>query len=554
MGNEALDNIDLGDETEDFATLLEESFKSKDSKQERFLTATIVKINDEHALIDIGKKQEAKLDIAEITDKDGNRLFNVGDSIPLVIGDRGKVSYKKALKKQKIAEFIAAHKETTEPINIEGVAVGKNKGGYIIESDGVEFFMPISLAAFKPDAKPIGKPITARLIKMDESSGSLVVSRRAYLNAQRKSRRESIKKLLEAGETINAIVKRIKNYGMFIEAMGVEGLVHYTEISHKGPVNPASLYKEGDEVVVKVLSADKDKNRVNFSIKATQPNPWQEIAEQLSVGDTLRVVVANMESYGVFVDLGNDTEGFLHISEISWNKELKHPSEILKIGDEIEVEVIGLDLENQRLRVSYKNLQPKPFDLFSSKHAVGEVTKGVVTALKEFGAFVKVDGIEGLLHNEDCAWNRSENAKDLFKIGDEIEIVIVKIDSENDRVSFSRKALDESPTEIYAKHHEIGDVVEGTVRDVKDFGVFVRLEEGVDALVRIDDIAPLDAEEIKIGDTIKAAIVIMEPKKGRIRLSVRRLEKQQERDALKSYNNESRMTLGDALKGSFKSK
>ncbi|GHV03999.1 30S ribosomal protein S1 [Campylobacterota bacterium] len=554
MGISDIDNIDLGEETEDFAKLLEESFKSQGTKQEQLQTGKIVKITTEHALIDIGRKQEAKLDIAEITDENGNQLFKVGDEIELLLGERGRVSYKRALKRRKSTDFIKAHKDSAEPIDIEGLVTGKNKGGYIVEAGGVEFFMPISLAAFKPEAKPVGKPITARVIKMDEANGSLVLSRRAFLNAQRKVRRESIKKLTDAGELLTATVKRIKNYGMFVEAEGVEGLVHYTEISHKGPVNPALLYKEGDIVTVKVIESDKEKNRVSFSIKATQPNPWQEIAEQLAVGDTIRVVVANMENYGAFVDLGNDAEGFLHISEIGWDKNLKHPSEVLSIGEEIEVEVIGLEIESQRLRVSYKNLQEKPFETFAKKHKIGDVVKGTITALKEFGAFVRVDGVEGLLHNEDCAWNRADNAKKLFAIGDEVEVAVIKLDKESNRISFSRKALDESPIEVFAKKHALGDHVEGVVRDVKDFGVFVRIEDGVDALIRTEDVAPLNPEEIKIGDTIGASIASMEPAKGRIRLSVRRHEKQKERDTIKSFNTDERMTLGDAIKGSFKSK
>ncbi|MGE4295134.1 MAG: 30S ribosomal protein S1 [Campylobacterales bacterium] len=558
MDKEALENIDIDDETEDFATLLEESLKSEGAGSEQLLQGVIVKITDDGVMVDVGMKQEGRLDISEIKDEQGNLLFKVGESLPVVLsskpGERPRISHKKAIKKQKVAEFIEANKNRSEeePLDITGIVTRKNAGGYLVEADGIEFFMPVSLAAFKPEMKPVGKSVTARVVKMDEKTGTLVLSRRAWLNGQRKQRREAIKKIVDAGDVMEATVKRIKSYGMFVEAMGAEGLVHYTEISYKGPVNPANLYKEGDVVPVKVIEFDKEKNRISFSIKATQFNPWEEIAEQLEAGDTIKVTVANMENYGAFVDLGNDIEGFLHISEISWDKDLKHPSEVLTLGQEIEVEVIELDVPKQRLRVSLKKLQPKPFERFAQKHRVGETLKGTVTSLKEFGAFVKVDGVEGLLHNEDCSWNRNESAKDLFKAGDEIEVSIIKIDQENGRLSLSRKSLSESPIEQYAKSHGVGDIVHGTVRDVKDFGVFVNLENDVDALIRAEDLAPLKAEEIKAGDAIEAAIVAMEPKKGRIRLSVRRLEKQKERDVLKSINSDDRMTLGDALKGSLK--
>ncbi|MDR2639131.1 MAG: 30S ribosomal protein S1 [Helicobacteraceae bacterium] len=567
MGNEALESIDISEEDK---ALFEQSVKDDDAwresikgdgRNEKLLTATIAKITSEAAFVNLGGKSERRLELAEITDKNGVLLFKEGDQIPVVVtksGDRTRISHKRAVKRQKIAEFIAAHKakegESAEPIDIEGTIVGKNKGGYIVEADGVEFFMPISLAAFKPDAKPqIGKTVTARLIKMDEANGTLALSRRSYLNAQRKTRKEAIRKLTDAGEIVEATVRRIQNYGMFVESNGVEGLVHYTEISHKGPVNPAAHYKEGDKIQVKMSGYDKEKNRVSFSIKATQPNPWQEIAEQLEVGDTIKVTVANMEAYGAFVDLGNDTEGFLHISEISWDKELKHPNEVLRIGQEIEVEVIALDIENQRLRVSLKKLQPKPYEEFIKRHKIGDRLTGVVTSLKDFGAFLKIEGVEGLLHNEECGWNRSDTAKSMFKEGDEVEVELIKIDYDSGRLSFSKKALIESPIEIYAKKRQIGDVVQGVVRDAKEFGVFVRLEDGVDAMIRAEDLAPLKLEEIKIGDTIEASIAVMEPKKGRIRLSVRRFEKQKERDALKSFNGEDqRTTLGDAIRGSLK--
>ncbi|MDR2033696.1 MAG: 30S ribosomal protein S1 [Helicobacteraceae bacterium] len=552
MGKE-LEDIDISD-AEDFKTLYEQSIKDEGGAREQLLTGTIAKITDNAAYINVGGKFDSRLDLAEIKDSQGDLLFKEGDEIPLVVVGK-RLSYKKALKRKKIAEFIAERKaegETSKPIDITGKVVGKNKGGYVVDSNGVEFFMPTILAAFKPDSKQIGKSVTARLVKMDETSGTLVLSRRSYLNSLRKSRREAIKKLIENEDILDGAVRRIQNYGMFVEVNGVEGLVHYTEISHKGPVNPSAHYREGDVVPVKVVGYDKGKSRVSFSIKATQPNPWQEIKEQLEVGDTIKVCVANMEAYGAFVDLGNDTEGFLHISEMSWDKDIKHPSEVLQIGQEIEVEVIALDVENQRLRVSLKKLQPKPFEEFAKKYRVGDRINGVISSLKEFGAFVRIDGVEGLLHNEECSWNRSESAKTLFKEGDEVEVALIKIDVDNERLSFSRKALVESPIEAYAKRLQIGDIVEGVVRDVKDFGVFVRLEDGVDAIIRVEDLAPLKFEEVKIGDTIEASIATMEPKKGRIRLSVRRLEKQKERDVLKNFNGDERTTLGDAIRGTLK--
>ena len=217
---------------------------------------------------------------------------------------------------------------------------------------------------------------------------------------------------------------------MFVDVGGVDGLVHYSEISYKGPVNPSSLYKEGDKVLVKVISYDNEKRHLSLSIKAATPDPWEEIiSDGLEVGDTIKVTVSNIEPYGAFVDLGNDIEGFLHISEISWDKNIKNPKDHISEGQEVDVEVIEIDAKGHRLRVSLKNLLPKPFDEFKAKFKEGDVVKGVVTTITNFGAFVRVGCVEGLLHNEDASWDRNDKCKDMFKAGDELEVKIIKIDS-----------------------------------------------------------------------------------------------------------------------------
>ena len=257
-----------------------------------------------------------------------------------------------------------------------------------------------------------------------------------------------------------------------------------------------------------------------------------------------------MENYGAFVDLGNEIEGFLHISELSWQKNINHPSEVIAMGQEIDVEVIELDLEGRKLRVSLKKLQPKPFEVFTQKHKEGDVVKGRVTSIKEFGAFVAIDGVEGLLHNEDASWSRKDKCSDMYQLGDEVEVMIQKIDKERERISLSRKQLTESPVDAYAKAHKNGDMVTGEIRDIKEFGVFVKLADEVDGLIRIEDLYPLKAEELNVGDKIEAVIVMIDNKKGKIRLSVKRLEKQQEREMLDSINQseDEGTTLGDVLK------
>ncbi|WP_456322397.1 30S ribosomal protein S1 [Hydrogenimonas sp.] len=539
---------------EDFASMLDAYEKKEQGGSITDGVIVEIRENDNQALVDVGRKQEAGVNLDELRDEEGNLKFKVGDTIPVVItgyrNERPQASYQKAIRKANIRKFIQEHEEDAENMVVEGRVVRKNRGGYfVIGEDNIEFFMPMSQAAFAMGKNPIGKDIKAIILKLDKDRDSIVISRRKYLDKLRKERKEIVEKLMEEDKIVEGTIKKITSYGMFVDVGGIEGLVHYSEISYKGPVNPASLYEEGDVVEVKAIGYDPKKRHLSLSIKQTMSDPWEEVVEQLEAGDTIKVTVSNIEPYGAFVDLGNDIEGFLHVSEVSWDKNIKNPKDYISVGEEIDVEVIEINPETRRLRVSYKNLQPKPFDEFVQQHKVGDIVKGVVTTLTDFGAFVRIGNVEGLLHNQDVSWEKGVKAKDLLKKGDEVEVKIIKIDPESERISLSRKALEESPIDRFAKEHKVGDIVKGKVRDVKDFGVFVEIEDGVDALIRKEDVAPLNMEELNKGDEIEGVIVMLDPASNRIRLSVRRLERQQERDALNEFNSsEDRLTIGDILK------
>ncbi|MBS4240515.1 30S ribosomal protein S1 [Campylobacter vulpis] len=536
-------------EEEDFGKLLDAYDKSK---EEAIFEGKIVAIKNDEVYVDIGKKSEGLLALEEIQDDKGNLTFNVGDSIKVAtMGSRGGrvvVSHKKALRKEKVVKFIKSYNEENENI-FDVKVISKNKGGLVaVDSDDVEFFIPKSQYSFKDSSNPVGKNFKVKIIKVDKEEQSIIASRKRVLEDERKKRKEIINEILDKNELIEGLVKKITTYGMFVDVGGIDGLVHYSEISYKGPVNPSSLYKEGDKVPVKIISYDKDKKHLSLSIKAALPDPWSEIKDSLEVGDTIKVVVSNIEPYGAFVDLGNDIEGFLHISEISWNKNIKNPKDYISKGEEIDVEVIEINPDERRLRVSLRNLLSKPFDEFSKMHKVGDMTQGIITSITAFGAFVKIDNVEGLLHNEDASWDRNDKCKELFKIGDEIKVKIIKIDEDNQKISLSTKELKNSPVQEYAKTHKIGDVVKGVIRDIKDFGVFVELSENVDALIHKEDINPTMLESLKIGDEIEAAIAFIDEKKNRIRLSVKNLLRLKEREVLNEINNDDKMTLGDIIK------
>ncbi|EAI4448050.1 30S ribosomal protein S1 [Campylobacter lari] len=533
---------------EDFEQMLEESFKSD---EEATTQGIIVAIKGDEVFVNVGQKSEGILVAEEIQNEKGEFIFKEGDTLEVAIvgsrGGRSLLSHKKALRKQKVKEFINNYKDDESIFDVK--IIGKNRGGFVaVDENGVEFFLPKSQSSFKDSNNIINKTFKVKIIKIDKEAQSIVVSRKKIVDEERKKRKEIISNVLNQEEIIEGVVKKITTYGMFVDVGGVDGLVHYSEISYKGPVNPSSLYNEGDKVPVKVIKYDKDKKHLSLSIKLAMPDPWDEIKDGLEVGDTIKVTVSNIEPYGAFVDLGNDIEGFLHISEISWDKNAKNPKDYINEGQELDVEVIEINAKERRLRVSLKNLLAKPFDEFLKSYKVGDVLKGSVTSVTNFGAFIKIANLEGLLHNEDASWNRSDKCKDMYKVGDVVEVKIIKLDKENQKISLSTKELQKSPVQVYAQKHQVNDVISGKIRDIKDFGVFVELEEGVDALIHKEDLGNIDFSSLKVGDTIEALIVFIDEKKNRIRLSVKSLARMKEREALNEINDNDKVTLGDIIK------
>ncbi len=543
-------------EDENFAELFEES--EKQTETNTVVDGVIVEMNNESLLVDVGQKSEGRLNISEVT-VNGKIAYKVGDTIKVMLtssrGERPSISHKKVLQRLKFNEFFEQYGEDPENVVVEGIITSiKPRAGFIVESsDGLEFFMPMAQGYIKAIGA-IGKKIKAIVLKAKKESNSIVISRKKLIEDFQKNKDEQIAKLMGTTEIKEGIVKKITSYGMFVDMGGIDGLVNYNEISYKGPVNPSQYYKEGDKVEVIVKAYDKEKGHLSLSIKDAMPNPWEEIREQLDMGDTITVTVSNFETYGAFVDLGNDIEGLLHISEISWNKNVKNPKDYLNIGDEINVEVIDLDCDKRKLRVSLKSLQPKPFKKFLEEHKIGDVLQGTVATITEFGAFISIGEVDGLLHNEEASWEPNVKCKDIFKKGDLVEVKIIKVDREKENISLSIKALAESPADKFASKYTNGDIIKSTVKDIKDFGVFVKLENNLDGLIRKEDLLTVSEEnpELKIGDEVEAVVVNIDKQNNRVRLSMKRLESQKNREVLKSVSDDSSMTLGDALAGQLR--
>ncbi|GAA7440738.1 30S ribosomal protein S1 [Helicobacter pylori] len=548
------DDQNFNDEEENFAKL----FKKELEKEETLEKGTIkeglivsINENDGYAMVSVGGKTEGRLALSEITDEKGQLLYQKNDPIVVHVSEKGEhpsVSYKKAISQQKIQAKIEELGENYENAIIEGKIVGKNKGGYIVESQGVEYFLSHSHSSLKNDANHIGKRIKACIIRVDKENHSINISRKRFFEVNDKRQLGISKELLEATEPVLGVVRQITPFGIFVEAKGIEGLVHYSEISHKGPVNPEKYYKEGDEVYVKAIAYDAEKRRLSLSIKATIEDPWEEIQDKLKPGYAIKVVVSNIEHYGVFVDIGNDIEGFLHVSEISWDKNVSHPSHYLSVGQEIDVKIIDIDPKNRHLRVSLKQLTNRPFDVFESKHQVGDIVEGKVATLTDFGAFLNLGGVDGLLHNHDAFWDKDKKCKDHYKIGDVIKVKILKINKKDKKISLSAKHLVTSPTEEFAQKHKTDSVIQGKVVSIKDFGVFINAD-GIDVLIKNEDLNPLKKDEIKIGQEITCVVVAIEKSNNKVRASVHRLERKKEKEELQAFNtSDDKMTLGDILK------
>jgi small subunit ribosomal protein S1 len=546
-----LEDFELA-EDENFAALFEES--EKQTQTNTVTEGEIVAINGDSVVVSIGGR-EGRIPVSEIT-VNGEVKYKQGDNITVMItGTRGEnlsISYKQVLQKEKFDKFVAQHGEEPENVIVEGTVKSvRNRAGFIVEDEeGMEYFMPMAQGYLKAHGA-VGKKVKAVVLKAKTDTNSIVISRKKLIEDFQKNKEEQIAKLMETNEPKEGTIKKITSYGMFVDMGGVDGLVNYNEISYKGPVNPSQYYNEGDKVEVVVKSYDKEKGHLSLSIKDAMPNPWDEIKEQLEVGDTITVTVSNFESYGAFVDLGNDIEGLLHISEISWNKNVKNPKDYLNIGDEINVEVIDLDCDKRKLRVSLKSLLPKPFKKFTEETKVGDVVKGNVATLTEFGAFITIGEVDGLLHNEEASWESNAKCKAIYKKGDEVEVKVIKIDREKENISLSIKALESSPAQKFADAHANGDIITSTVKDIKEFGVFVKLADNLDGLIRKEDLLPVTEEnpELQIGDEVEAVVVNIDRQNNRVRLSVKRLESQKNREVLKSVSDDSAMTLGDALAG-----
>lgn len=546
----------------DFMELYEESFKS--IQEGKVVKGQILEIDKEFVLVDIGYKSEGIIKISEFIDSSGRLTAAVGEEVEVLLVRKEDKNGRIILSKEKAARVKLW--DTIEEIyknqgTIRGKIVSKVKGGLAVEI-GLQAFLPGSQADLPPARdldRLIGTEHDFRIIKYEKREGNIVLSRRAVLEEERKGLREKTLSTLEDGAVIDGTVTNITEYGLFIDLGGIDGLVHVTNMSWGKVGRPSDLYQIGDKVTVKILSFDKERERVSLGIKQLTADPWGNVEDKYPVGTRVEGRVASLKKYGAFVELEEGLEGLVHISEMSWTRKIMHPSEILSVGDTVETVVLSLEVPKRRISLSVKQIEPNPWDAIAEKYPVGAIIEGKIKNITDFGFFIGIDeGIDGLVHVSDLSWTKQVNhPSELYKKGDEVQAVILNIDRDKEHFSLGIKQLTPDPWDEIPEKYKPGTRVSGPVTSVTDFGLFVELEEGIEGLVHVSQLPKnkQSTKEFQVKDEIEAEVVNVSREEKRIGLSIRKLEESTRREGHKDYvNNQQQATsnIGDLLKEKMK--
>lgn len=555
--NENEENIQGSD---NFMELYEESLKS--IHEGKVVKGEIVQIDKEFVLVDIGYKSEGQIRISEFVNLEGQLTANVGDKVDVLLVRKEDRDGRIILSKEK-ASRVKIWDDVEEAYKnhntVRGKIISRVKGGLSVDI-GVQAFLPGSQADMRP-VRDLGTLVGAehdfRVIKYEKRQGNIVLSRRAALEAERKDLREKTLELLEKDAILEGIVRNITDYGLFIDLGGIDGLVHITDMAWGKIGHPSEIYQIGDKITVKILSFDKERERVSLGIKQLTPDPWSKAQDKYPVGTSITGRVERLKEYGAFVEVEEGMEGLVHVSEMSWTRKAKHPSQILSVGNIVEAKVLSLDIAKKRISLSIRQLEPNPWDTIAENYPIGSIIEGKIKNITDFGVFIGIDeGIDGLVHISDISWTKKINhPSEFYKKGDEVQAVILDIDKENERFSLGIKQLTPDPWNEIPEKYKPGTRVSGTVTNVTDFGLFVELEEGIEGLIHVSQLPkdkqdnPLEGFQVK--DEIQAEVVNVLKEEKRIGLSIRKLKESSEKGIHKSYvNNQKQATsnIGKLLK------
>lgn len=547
-----------------FAELFEQEDNNTVINVGEVAIGTVVGLSSDAVLIDVGDKAESYIPLAEFRHEDPDRVIKIGDQFEVFIEKRKDeggllLSREKAIA-IKVWEQIAKIQE--EDGTIEGRIDNRVKGGMSVDI-GVPAFLPYSQIDLRPvkdlDAL-IGQTFEFKILKFNRKRNNVVISRRAILEHQRTALREQMRTTLEEGQIIRGAITNITDYGLFIDLGGMDGLCHITDLSWGRVSHPSKLYTVGEEIEVKILKYDKNSDRVSLGVKQLKTDPWERVPTQYPPGSRVKGKVVSITDYGVFVELEEGVEGLVHISEMSWSKKPRHPSKIVGVGEEIEVQVLKVEAETKRISLGMKQLQPNPWDVVEESYPVGSVIEGKIKNITDFGIFIGIEeGIDGLIHVSDLSWTeRIKHPSEKYSKGETIQAVVLKIDKENERFSLGVKQLEPDPWQAASSNYPIGSTVEGTITNVTDFGVFVQLEEGIEGLVHVSEISK-DKVKTPVGmfnvnDTLKAMVINVSADDRKIGLSVKALQEKEENNGaipeeyLQKAQSAAPSTFGDLLK------
>ncbi len=548
---------------ESFAQLFEESLKSTQMQTGSIVQGTVVSVSPDFVVVNVGLKTEGSIPTEQFREDNGDLLVQVGDIIEVAIDSledgfgETRLSREKAKKAQ---AWIKLDKAFADNAVIVGRVSGKVKGGFTVDIGEIRAFLPGSLVDVRPvrDTTFIeGKDIEVKLIKLDQKRNNVVVSRKAVVEQEYSAEREALLDGLEEGQMVKGFVKNLTDYGAFIDLGGIDGLLHITDMAWKRVKHPSEVVNINDEIEVRVLKFDRERNRVSLGLKQTGSDPWSDLVRRKPIGTRVFGKVSNITDYGCFVEIEDGIEGLVHVSEMDWTNKNVNPGKVVALGDEVEVMLLDIDEERRRISLGMKQCKANPWDEYASTHQKGERVVGQVKSITDFGVFIGLDGgIDGLIHLSDISWNEpGEEAVRRFKKGDEVEAVIIAIDSERERISLGLKQLDHDPFTTFVADHPKGSIVTGTVLEVDAKGATVQLADSVEGYLRASDISRDRVEDarnlLKVGDEIEAKFVGVDRKSRAISLSIKAKDSQEEAEVMSEYSRSSAPstpTLGDLLK------
>ncbi|MCH2324847.1 MAG: 30S ribosomal protein S1 [Pseudomonadales bacterium] len=551
--------------TENFADLFEQSLSEIDMTPGAIVTGTIIDIDTDWVTVHAGLKSEGVIPRTQFLDEQGNLSLEVGDEVKVALETvedgfgETRLSREKAKRAESWMELEAAYEKNDI---VTGVINGKVKGGFTVDLNNIRAFLPGSLVDVRPVRDTLhleGQQLEFRLIKLDRKRNNVVVSRRAVLESVSTEERDALLEKLEEGMSVKGVVKNLTDYGAFVDLGGVDGLLHITDMSWKRIKHPNEIVNVGDEIDVKVLKYDRERNRVSLGLKQLGEDPWQAIKERYPQNKQVKAVVTNLTDYGCFAELEEGVEGLVHVSEMDWTNKNVHPSKVVQLGDEIDVMVLDIDEERRRISLGIKQCYQNPWDGFAENFKKGDEISGNIKSITDFGIFIGLDGsIDGLVHLSDISWDEpGEDAVRNYKKGDEIKTIILSIDPERERISLGVKQLDGDPFMDYVSEFEKGSIVTGTISTLEAKSATVILQEGIEGTLRASEISRDKIEDVrnvlKEGEEIEVKIVSVDRKNRGISLSVKAIEIDDEKEAVQDHKKQdasdvSPGTIGDLIK------